>query len=69
MDKPERQALVAECRASGMTAKAWCEAKDINYHSYLAWVTKLNKEVQLEPQQWAPVTITAEQHLLDEKSN
>jgi len=25
MDKRERQALVAECRDSGMTAKAWCE--------------------------------------------
>ena len=27
MDKRERQALVAECRASGMTAKAWCEVE------------------------------------------
>ncbi|MGI6650022.1 MAG: IS66 family insertion sequence element accessory protein TnpA [Bacillota bacterium] len=35
MDKNEQQALVVECRASGMTAKAWCEAKGINYHRYL----------------------------------
>ena len=41
MDKQERKALVTECRASGMTAKAWCEVKDINYHSYLSWATKL----------------------------
>ena len=65
MDKRDRKALVAECRASGMTAKAWCEVKGINYCSYLAWATKLNKEVQLEPQQWAHVTITPDQHLPD----
>lgn len=68
MDKRDRKALVAECRASGMTAKAWCQVKGINYCSYLSWATKLNKEVQLEPQpqQWAHVTITPEQHLPDE---
>lgn len=62
MDNRERQALVAECRTSGMTAKAWCEAKGINYGRYLAWATKLNREEQCEPQQWANVTITNEQH-------
>lgn len=66
MDKQERKALVAECRASGMTAKAWCKVKGINYHSYLSWATKLNKEVQLDPPQWAHVMMTREQHLPDE---
>ena len=62
MSKPEQQAaLVAECRASGMTAKAWCEAKDIQYQRYLTWATKVNRECQHKPQQWAQVTMTKEE--------
>ena len=30
MNIQEIHSLVAECRASGMTAKAWCEAKGNN---------------------------------------
>lgn len=51
---------MAECRSSGMTAKAWCEAKGIQYHRYLAWATKVNREEQSAPQQWADVTIKKE---------
>ena len=60
MDKKEQRALVIECRASGMTAKAWCEAKAINYHRYLTWATRFNREEQHEEQQWAEVMINKE---------
>lgn len=66
VSKEERQALVMECRASGMTAKAWCEAKGIKYRQYVAWATKLNQEERHEPQQWAKVTITKEERSTDE---
>ncbi|WP_407928955.1 IS66 family insertion sequence element accessory protein TnpA [Heliobacterium mobile] len=35
MTRREKQALVAECRASGLTAKAWCEEKGIDYRQYV----------------------------------
>ncbi|MCB8815821.1 IS66 family insertion sequence element accessory protein TnpA [Desulfosporosinus shakirovi] len=52
---------MAECRASGLTAKAWCEAKDINYQRYVTWASKLNKEGQHKPQQWADVKMEREE--------
>ena len=59
MDAKERHALVAECRASGMTAKAWCEQKGIKYRQYVSWASKINKKKQVYPeigkQQWAAV--------------
>ena len=61
LNKIEQHALVTECRSSGMKAKAWCEAKGIEYRQYLNWATKLNKESQREPQQWAHVTMTKEE--------
>lgn len=62
MTRTERLALVKECRASGITAKAWCEAKGIQYRQYVAWATKLNREEnQIQPQQWADVTIAKEE--------
>ena len=61
LNKIEQHALVTECRSSGMKAKAWCEAKGIEYRQYLNWATKLNKESQSEPQQWAHVTMTKEE--------
>jgi len=61
LNKIDQQALVAECRASGMKAKAWCEAKGIEYRRYLTWATKVNKECQREPQQWAHVMIEKEE--------
>ncbi|KJR45108.1 hypothetical protein UF75_4523 [Desulfosporosinus sp. I2] len=49
MSKREQQAeLVVECRASGMTAKALCESKGIEYHRYLNRATRLNREGQQE---------------------
>lgn len=56
LNKIEQQALVAECRASGMTAKAWCETNGIAYSRYLSWATNVNKESQHIPQQWVSVT-------------
>lgn len=61
VNKQERHALVAECRVSGMTAKAWCEAKGIKYQRYVGWATNLNREEQHKPQQWAEVTIIKEE--------
>jgi len=66
LTKQERQALVAECRASGMTAKAWCETKGIKYRQYLGWATRVNREGQHQPQQWADVTMVKEEHAIGE---
>jgi hypothetical protein len=60
LTKQERQALVAECRASGMTAKAWCKTKGIEYRQYIGWATRVNREDQNQPQQWADVTMIKE---------
>lgn len=58
----DREALVKECRASGMTAKVWCEAKGLDYRRYLSWATKLNKqEEQSGKQRWADVTVKQEE--------
>ncbi|MHB1406847.1 MAG: IS66 family insertion sequence element accessory protein TnpA [Desulfitobacteriaceae bacterium] len=62
MNKQEQQTLVAECRTSGMTAKAWCEAKGIEYQRYVTWATKVNREEQQEPQQWAEFTMKNQEH-------
>jgi len=66
VNKSEQQTLVAECRASRMTAKAWCEAKGIDYRRYVNWATKLNRDSQHEPQQWADVTMTKEERSTSE---
>ena len=67
MSKREQQAaFVAECRASGMTAKAWCEAKGIQYQRYVTWATKFNRECQHEPQQWAEVAMIKEERTSNE---
>jgi hypothetical protein len=66
LNKSEQQTLVAECRTSGMTAKAWCEVKGIKYDRYLYWATRMNKQVQLEPPQWAQVLIPKEERISSE---
>lgn len=66
MNKQERQAIVAECRSSGMTAKAWCKANSIDYRRYVGWATKINQEEQPEPQQWAVVAMTKEEQASNE---
>ncbi|WP_412174701.1 IS66 family insertion sequence element accessory protein TnpA [Aneurinibacillus migulanus] len=38
-----KQAIVAECRASDMTAKEWCELKGIKYTWYVTWATTVNR--------------------------
>ena len=53
MTKEEKTALVAECRASGMTAREWCRLKGIKYTQYCSWATRVNREAQKnEEQQW-----------------
>lgn len=67
MDPNERQRLVAECRASGMTAKAWCEIKGITYRQYVNWATKLNRqEKQKQPQQWIGIKLANPEDSVDE---
>lgn len=70
MDARGRQALVAECRASGMTAKAWCEQKGIEYRQYVSWATRVNRKEQMVTrsgeQQWATVTLPKEEHVTSE---
>jgi len=64
VDIIEKEALVAECRASGITAKAWCEDKGIKYRSYIDWASKINKENRQSPPdvlQWAEVTISKQE--------
>lgn len=63
MDRREKAILVAECRASGMTAKAWCELKGIKYRYYVECASRINKERILgspEDCQWADVTLPKE---------
>ncbi len=55
MDKNEQQRLVAECRASGMTAKAWCEIQGIPYRQYVNWAIKVNRQVKQNKQQWVEI--------------
>ena len=63
MKKEEREALVAECRASGMSAREWCRLKGIKYTQYCSWATRVNREArQDEQQQWADVTVTKEKY-------
>ena len=61
MKKEERATLVSECRASGMTAREWCQLKGIQYTKYCSWATKVNREArQSKQQQWADVTVSRE---------
>jgi len=67
MTKEEKAALVAECRASGMTAKEWCRQKGIKYSQYCGWASMVNrKSRQNEEQQWADVTMLQEEAFNDE---
>ena len=59
MGQNERQQLVSECRASGLTAKAWCEMKGIPYRQYIGWATRLNRQAKQKPQQWVELNITS----------
>lgn len=58
MIKAEWQRLIEECRASDMTAKAWCIKKGILYKNYVRWASKLNREGKPKnKQQWAALEI------------
>lgn len=66
MASQEQMAMVAECRASGKTAKAWCEAKGINYRQYLYWASYVNKTQRAPQPQWAEVTMVKGEPVPDE---
>lgn len=66
MTQQERDLLVAECRASGMTAKAWCQLKGIQYTSYCNWATRANKKTENPQQKWAKVTFVEEKNSTSE---
>lgn len=67
VNKAEGHKLVAECRACGMTAKAWCEIEGIPYHQYVSWATKLNRqEKQDQPKQWVEITLANSDGSTDE---
>ena len=61
MTKEGKAALVAECRASGMTAREWCRQQGIKYSQYCGWATRVNREErQGESLEWANVTLNKE---------
>lgn len=62
----EKIALVEDCRASGMTAKSWCEAKGIHYQKYLNWARTVIQKKEQQGLQWADVTITKEEQSTSE---
>lgn len=45
----EWSALVAECRGSGMTVKAWCAEHGVTYSQYYRWQRKVYEAMQ-EPE-------------------
>jgi len=56
MTKEEKEAIVAECRASGMTAKEWCQLKGIEYRKYCTWATRVNRKARKNEQgRWAKI--------------
>ena len=45
----ERAELVADCRGSGMTVKAWCAEHGVTYSQYYRWQQKVYEAMQ-EPE-------------------
>lgn len=52
-------AKIEECRVSGTSVKAWCEANNINIKSYYYWLRKIRNMVceEAEVQAIVPVQI------------
>ena len=46
----DQERLVSECRASGKSAKAWCESKGISYSTYMGWAKPEKHEAQAKPE-------------------
>jgi hypothetical protein len=44
-----------------MTAKDWYKAKGIDYRQYLGWATRVDREAQHTPQQWAYVNLAKDE--------
>lgn len=59
LSRAEQMSLVAECRASGLSAKVWCEQQAIVYKTYMNWSRNANQGQQ-EPacSQWAEISVT-----------
>jgi len=51
MSEKEWVAIIGDCRASGMSAKIWCETNGYKYTSYCYWTTRINKQKR----QWGQV--------------
>lgn len=55
---------VADFRASGQTAQAWCSERGISLHTLRYWLRKVGNDNQsgsTEPAKWLSVEITGEQ--------
>lgn len=35
---------ISDCKASGLSARQWCEKNNINLSTYKYWLTRLNKQ-------------------------
>lgn len=35
---------IADCKASGLSARQWCEKNNINLSTYKYWLTRVNKQ-------------------------
>ncbi|OPZ88192.1 MAG: hypothetical protein BWY74_03221 [Firmicutes bacterium ADurb.Bin419] len=35
---------IADCKASGLSARQWCEKNNIKISTYKYWITRLNKQ-------------------------
>ena len=60
MSKEEKHKLIEECRGSGMSAKAWCASKGIDYRSYVGWATRYNRVAKAKPtdkQRWVALEL------------
>jgi hypothetical protein len=61
LSKAEKQKLIEECRSSGVSAKAWCEAKGISYRQYVGWASRYNREHrEADKQRWVALELPKE---------
>lgn len=49
---------IANQRSSGLSRKKWCDANDINFHTFAYWVSRLKKDsivIETNNTEWATV--------------
>jgi hypothetical protein len=69
--KTEREAKIAECRKSGLTATEWCTRNGISYNTYAGWVYKAKKASENKEQLrsgWVELKITDDEKKPDSES-